>query len=65
MLSVRKLSHPQRYMLEKTETFWKKKPENCQVLKINNPILTNTDLLKIKHMKVEGFKVADDSDYLL
>lgn len=33
-------------------------PENCQVLKINNPILTNTDLLKIKHMKVEGFKVA-------
>ena len=33
-------------------------PENCQVLKINNPILTNTDLLKIKNMKVEGFKVA-------
>lgn len=30
---------------------------NCQVLKINNPILTNTDLLKIKSMKVEGFKV--------
>ena len=25
-----------------------KKPENCQVLRINNPILTNTDLLKIK-----------------
>lgn len=34
------------------------KPENCQVLKVNNPILTNTDMLKIKHMKVEGFKVA-------
>lgn len=33
-------------------------PENCQVLKINNPILTNTDLLKIKNMKQEGFKVA-------
>lgn len=33
------------------------KPENCRVLKINNPILTNTDLLKIKHMKVPGFKV--------
>ncbi|BCN29999.1 glutamate synthase large subunit [Anaeromicropila herbilytica] len=31
--------------------------KNCQVLKINNPILTNTDLLKIKSMKVEGFKV--------
>ena len=27
-------------------------PENCHVLKINNPILTNTDLLKIK--KHEG-----------
>ena len=33
-------------------------PENCQVLKINNPILTNTDLLKIKNMKVEGFNVV-------
>ena len=33
-------------------------PENCQVLKINNPILTNTDLLKIKNMKKKGFKVA-------
>ena len=33
------------------------KPENCKNLKINNPILTNIDLLKIKNMKVEGFKV--------
>lgn len=32
-------------------------PENCRVLKINNPILTSTDLLKIKTMNVEGFKV--------
>lgn len=32
---------------------------NCQVLKVNNPILTNTDMLKIKNMKVEGFKVAE------
>ena len=31
--------------------------ENCNVIKINNPILTNTDLLKIKSMKVPGFKV--------
>ena len=30
-------------------------PKNCNVLKINNPILTNTDLLKIKTMKAEGF----------
>ena len=34
------------------------KAENCQVIKVNNPILTNTDLMKIKSMKVEGFKVA-------
>ena len=33
------------------------KADNCNVLKINNPILTNTDLLKIKHMKKPGFKV--------
>lgn len=34
------------------------KPDNCTVLKINNPILTNTDLMKIKSMKHEGFKVG-------
>ncbi len=34
------------------------KPENCQVLKINNPILTDLDLLKIENMKKEGFQVA-------
>ena len=33
------------------------KPENCKVLRINNPILTNTDLMKIRNMKVDGFKV--------
>ena len=33
-------------------------PENCEVLKINNPILTNTDMLKIKTMKQDGFQVA-------
>ena len=33
--------------------------KNCQVLKINNPILTNTDMLKIKNLDVEGFKVAE------
>lgn len=32
-------------------------PGNCHVLRVNNPILTNTDLLKIKSMKAEGFKV--------
>jgi glutamate synthase (NADPH/NADH) large chain len=34
-------------------------PKNCNVLQINNPILTNTDLMKIKGMKVEGFKVEE------
>ena len=33
-------------------------PENCQVLKINNPILTDLDMLKIKTMHKDGFKVA-------
>ena len=33
-------------------------PENCQVLKVHNPILTNTDILKIKNMNVPGFKVV-------
>ncbi|MCD7836828.1 MAG: glutamate synthase large subunit, partial [Lachnospiraceae bacterium] len=32
-------------------------PKNCNILKVNNPILTNTDLLKIKNMKVDGFNV--------
>jgi len=32
-------------------------PKNCNVLRVNNPILTNTDLLKIKNMKAEGFHV--------
>lgn len=35
------------------------KAKNCQVLKVNNPILTNTDLMKIKAMKVEGFQVVE------
>ena len=34
------------------------KPENCQVLKINNPILSDLDMLKIKNMKRQGFKVV-------
>ncbi len=33
-------------------------PENCQVLKINNPILNDLDLLKIKNMNRPGFQVA-------
>jgi len=44
--------------LGKDGNILEEKPENCHVLKINNPILTNTDILKIKNMKVEGLKVA-------
>lgn len=33
-------------------------PENCHLLKIHNPILTNTDILKIKNLNKEGFKAA-------
>lgn len=32
-------------------------PKNCNVLQVNNPILTQTDLMKIKNMKAEGFRV--------
>ena len=37
----------------------KEYPENCQVLKVKNPILSDTDLLKIKNMKVPGFSVKE------
>ena len=33
--------------------------KNCKMLRVDNPILTNTDLLKIKNMKVDGFKVSE------
>ncbi len=35
------------------------KAENCHVLRVDNPILTNTDILKIKNMNKEGFKVVE------
>ena len=34
------------------------KPENCHVLKIENPILTDLDLLKIEDMKKDGFQAV-------
>lgn len=33
-------------------------PENCNVLKIKHPILTNTDILKLKNINKPGFKSA-------
>ena len=35
------------------------RPENCKILKVENPILTETDLLKIKYMRKPGFKVEE------
>ena len=32
------------------------KAENCRVLKVSNPILTDVDLMKIRSIKKEGFK---------
>ncbi|MBO4864148.1 MAG: glutamate synthase large subunit [Eubacterium sp.] len=34
------------------------KPENCHVLKIHNPILTDLDLLKIQHLDRDGIKAG-------
>ncbi len=34
------------------------RPENCHVLKINNPILTDLDMLKLQNLKRDGFSVA-------
>ena len=33
------------------------KAENCRVLQVHNPILTSTDLMKIRNMKKPGFQV--------
>ena len=35
------------------------KSENCRVLKVNNPILTNTDLLKIRHSNMHNIVTKD------
>ncbi len=34
------------------------KPDNCKVIKVVNPILTSTGMLKLKKMNISGFKVA-------
>lgn len=33
-------------------------PKNCNVLKLDNPILSDLDLLRIRNIKTPGFKVA-------
>ena len=47
--------------LGKDGNLLKESPKNCRVLTIKNPVLTNTDLSKIKAMKKEGFKVSEVS----
>lgn len=47
--------------LGKDGNLLKDEARNCQVLKINNPILSNLDMLKIRNMHKEGFKVSDIS----
>ena len=44
--------------LGKNGNLLEEQPENCHVLKIHNPILTDLDLLKIEHMKKDRFAVA-------
>ena len=34
------------------------KPSNCNVLRINNPILSDLDLMKISHLHKQGFNVG-------
>lgn len=34
------------------------KPDNCRVMKVHNPILTSTDILKLKNYNKNGFKSA-------
>lgn len=47
------------YYVGKDGNLLEEKEENCRMLKVQDPILTNTDLLKIKDMKEDGFKIAE------
>lgn len=44
--------------LGKEGNLLEEKAENCKQLKIENPILSNIDMLKIKTMNKDGFKVS-------
>lgn len=44
--------------LGKDGNILKEAAQNCRLLSVRNPILTNTDFMKIKNMKADGFKVA-------
>ena len=54
---MRKSLPLQRFISVTDGNLLEETPKNCNVLQVNNPILTNTDLMKIKSMKAEGFKV--------
>ena len=40
-----------------TGNLLQEKPENCRVLCLDSPILTETDMMKIRHLKEEGFRL--------
>ena len=40
-----------------TGNLLQEKPENCRVLSISSPILTETDMMKIRSMKANGFRL--------
>lgn len=44
--------------LGKDGNILEEKPENCKVLRINNPILTNTDMLKLKNLDTSDLKTS-------
>ena len=65
MRSVRRLVTSTTVYVGEEGNILDEKPENCHVLKVHNPILTDTDLLKIKSMNKKGFEVVETSYYIL
>ena len=65
MRSVKKIVTSTTVYVGEDGNLLEEKPENCQVLKVNNPILTNTDMLKIKAYESGRLQGSRGSDYLL
>ncbi len=61
MLSVRKSLQYHRICWKGWRPFGSECRTNCQVLKVNNPILSDIDMIKIKELHQEGLKVAEVS----
>lgn len=56
-LASRKTIERAKALLMKERGLEEEAAKNCKILKVENPILTEMDLLKIKNMKKPGFKV--------